>query len=320
MKIIDNIYGEEEINEQVLIDLINSQEIQRLKEISQFGLPERYYHIPVFSRYEHSIGVLILLRRLGANLDEQIAGLLHDISHTAFSHVIDWVIGDPTKEDHQDNIYKEILINSKIPRILENHGMNHNNFLVLEDFSLLEREAPSLCADRIDYSLRELVNINGERVNFLINDLKNYNRQIVFVSKETARIFARKYINLQNNHWAGTQARARYYLLREILKEALDNEIIFVTDFKKTDEEIISRLIDSGNSSIINQLNLLKKQIFFKEDEKGIPLRKKFRYVDPEILIGEKIRRLSELSEEYFNILEREKQNLKIEKRIVILK
>ena len=54
MKINDNVYGEEEIREQVLIDLINSKEIQRLKGISQFGIPEEYYHMLCFSRYDHS--------------------------------------------------------------------------------------------------------------------------------------------------------------------------------------------------------------------------------------------------------------------------
>ena len=103
MKINDLVYGEEEIGEQVLIELINSSAIQRLKEISQFGLPEEYHHRKVFSRYAHSVGVLILLRRLGADLDEQIAGLLHDVSHTAFSHVIDWVL-ENSEENYQDKI------------------------------------------------------------------------------------------------------------------------------------------------------------------------------------------------------------------------
>ena len=79
MKLNDSVYGEEEINEPVLLELINSKPVQRLKGISQMGLPKDYYHRPVFSRFDHSVGVLILLRRLNANLREQIAGLLHDI-------------------------------------------------------------------------------------------------------------------------------------------------------------------------------------------------------------------------------------------------
>src|SRR3989344_1720304 len=109
MKIRDKIYGSENVKEQVLIDLINSDPVQRLKGIAQFGIPDEYSHKKGFSRYEHSIGVLILLRKLKADLVEQSAGILHDISHTAFSHVVDGVAGDPTKEDYQDKRHKEFI-------------------------------------------------------------------------------------------------------------------------------------------------------------------------------------------------------------------
>ncbi len=35
---------------------------------------------------------MMLVNRLGGSLEEQIAALLHDVSHTAFSHVIDYVL------------------------------------------------------------------------------------------------------------------------------------------------------------------------------------------------------------------------------------
>ncbi|HUB93002.1 MAG TPA: HD domain-containing protein [Verrucomicrobiae bacterium] len=89
MTIDDRVYGSAEVNSNVLLDLINSQPVQRLKGIAQFGIPDEFYHKQNYSRYEHSVGVMILLQRLGASEEEQIAGLLHDVSHTAFSHVID---------------------------------------------------------------------------------------------------------------------------------------------------------------------------------------------------------------------------------------
>ena len=119
MEIIDKVYGTIEISEQVLMDLINSPTLQRLKAVHQQGMPKEYYHLPVFSRFDHSVGVLILLKSLNASIEEQIAGLLHDISHTAFSHLVDWVIGNPSKQDSQDSSYFEVLKNSEIPKILE---------------------------------------------------------------------------------------------------------------------------------------------------------------------------------------------------------
>jgi len=79
MLIKDKIFGKVKINEPVLLELLKSPPILRLKSISQFGVPDKYYHIKNFNRYEHSMGVMILLRKLGATPEEQIAGLLHDV-------------------------------------------------------------------------------------------------------------------------------------------------------------------------------------------------------------------------------------------------
>ena len=49
------------------------------------------------TRYEHSVGVMLLARRVGGGLREQVAALLHDVSHTAFSHVIDHVFHDQAR-------------------------------------------------------------------------------------------------------------------------------------------------------------------------------------------------------------------------------
>lgn len=37
---------------------------------------------------------MLLNRQLDASMEEQIVALLHDVSHTAFSHVIDYVFDD----------------------------------------------------------------------------------------------------------------------------------------------------------------------------------------------------------------------------------
>ncbi|MGL5642811.1 MAG: HD domain-containing protein, partial [Paraclostridium sp.] len=89
-KIVDYIYGEFEL-EDVLIELINCDAVQRLKYIHQVGATYLIKEELNVNRLEHSIGVMLLIRMLGGSLKEQIAGLLHDISHTAFSHVIDFV-------------------------------------------------------------------------------------------------------------------------------------------------------------------------------------------------------------------------------------
>lgn len=322
MIIKDRVYGKEEINEQVLIDLINSAAVQRLKEISQFGLPEEYHHLPTFSRFEHSIGVMILLRRLDAGLEEQIAGLLHDVSHTAFSHVIDWVIEDySTKEDHQDKTLLKTFEETEIKNILERHGFNCKKIAGIENYSLLEQSVPNLCADRVDYSLREIKFLHSEQdAEKILKDLKNINGKIVLASVEVAKLLAKYYIRLNKEHWAGDEAKTRYYILANILKKAIKEKIISIEDMMKTDNEIIKLLNKSNHEEILSGLNLLKNGFYLKKIEKGgIILQKKFRYIDPEFFHNGKIISLSKFSEEYKKTLEEERKHSLIKEEFLII-
>jgi len=320
MKIIDEIYGEEEINEQVLVDLINSKPLQRLKGIAQYGIPDEYYHKKNFSRYDHSRGVFILLRILGADLKEQIAGLLHDVSHTAFSHVIDWFIGDPTKEDYQDTSHLKFIMSSDLPFILAKYGFNYQDVSRFEDFSLLDKDLPGLCADRLDYSLRELKEEIGLRaLKRILSNLRVVEKQIIFSNWETAKFFAEKYMFLQREHWSGEQARARYHILSEALKIAVDRRIISMKDLLKTDAEVIHILLESKHPPILKRLNLLKKGFDVVESNEGIELKKKFRFIDPEVLFENKICPLSKVSEDYFRFIEEQKEVLQSFKKIIIV-
>ncbi|MBI2263045.1 HD domain-containing protein [Candidatus Berkelbacteria bacterium] len=156
MQIKDRVYGEVEISEPVLLEIINSPTLQRLKEINQAGYFEPHFSGTAHSRFEHSIGVYLLLKMYGALLEEQIAGLIHDVSHSAFSHCIDYVLdaGSEKEHNHQDNVFDEFVRKSEIPGILKKYGLDLEYILDDKNFPLKEKDLPDLCADRIDYSLR----------------------------------------------------------------------------------------------------------------------------------------------------------------------
>lgn len=162
MEINDRVYGKVNIDEPILIELINSKPIQRLKGVNQAGASKYAIDTKTVTRYEHSLGVMILLKKLGASIEEQIAGLLHDVPHTAFSHVIDFVFKDKdhTHEFHE-KFHEKIILQSEIPNILKKYNFDLNMILNEENFPLLERSLPDLCADRIDYTLRDMIASQG---------------------------------------------------------------------------------------------------------------------------------------------------------------
>lgn len=318
MKINDRVYGFTEIKEEVLLDLIKTPTIQRLKKISQLGMPEEYMGRKVYSRYEHSLGTVILLKKFNATLDEQIAALLHDSPHTAFSHVIDWVLGDPTKENYHDEIYFSFLKKSEVPKILEKHNFDFKKVSDLQNFPLLEREAPSLCADRIDYSLREMALLKGsDFTRKIFRDLNVLDGQIIFKNIELANVFAKEYMKLQKESWAGDQARTRYFILAESLKKALKNNLISLEDLHKTDEYVLNILEGSEDKYIADNLNLLKNDLKIVPSKRGIKLEKKFRYIDPEVFFNGTYKKLSELSEDYFELINQAKKESKLVRKVV---
>lgn len=324
MKTEDNVYGEFEIKEKVLIELLNSKSITRLKGISQMGMPKEYYHFPVFSRFDHSVGVFLLLRKFNARIEEQIAGILHDVSHTAFSHVIDWVFGDSELEDYQDNKFESFLQNSEIPEILKENGFSVRDFLELERFSLLEQEIPLLCADRIDYCLREATFIRSrEEINFLVRHLTTKEGRFVFDSEDAAFSFASIFLERQINHWGANEARARYYILAEALKIALNKKIINEEDIWKTDREILDILEKTKDESITGKLETLKEGFFLIPSKDGILFPgKKFRFVSPEFLSEGKAVQLIDVNSDYKKRIELQKglNNINIQLKILGVK
>lgn len=314
MKLFDKIYGEEEVNENVLIELINSKDMQRLNGITQQGMPREYWFAPVFTRYEHSLGVLILLRRLGASIEEQIAGLIHDVSHTAFSHVVDWVFGDPSKEDYQDNAHLEVIQNGEVGKILKKYNFNVEEIADLDRHTLLEKELPFVCADRLDYALREILHFESrESIDFILNSVKNEEGKIVFTNSKAAFVFAENFAKCQRELWAAPDPRLRYHILSSALKEAIDEGIISKEDFMSTDWEIIKILEKKGSSRILDKLNILKKKINYVESKEGIKLVKKFRYVNPLVLVNGELKELNKVSVDYersLRVQEKEARNI----------
>ena len=97
------------------------------------------------------------------------------------------------------------------------------------------------------------------------------------------------------------------------MKIALNKKIIYFQDFKRDDNFVINLLKNSKDEDILNGLNLLRDGFLIKEtdSDKNIELRSKFRYIDPEILLADKIVRLSDISEEYKIFIDKEKQDFK---------
>ena len=229
----------------MLLDLVGSDAMQRLKGISQHGVTALLGITPPFSRFDHSVGVMLLVRRLGASLEEQVAALLHDVSHTAFSHVIDFVFNDHSGQSYHEEKKEEFIAGSDIPAILNRHGMDWHAFLDEEQFPLLEQASPALCADRLDYFLRDLEFLglaNGKERSAAVESLVVKDGKIAVNNPDMARWIAYTFIETDRASWSSFREVGLYQLTAEAIKTASQFGFIKEADLWGTDKTLWEKL------------------------------------------------------------------------------
>lgn len=309
MEYIDKVYGQVEFNEPVVLELINSKSIKRLKEVSQHGHFEPFFPGTNFSRFEHSLGVFILLKKFGAPLKEQIAGLLHDVSHTAFSHVADYVFhdGSGAHQNFQDDELESFIEKSEIPEILKKYNIDYKEILDDSQFPLKEKELPDLCADRIDYFLREAKNLKkaGQKeIDQILDNFEIINNFWVFKNKKIAKKYAYLFLDINNFFWSGLETGVMFKTMGEVMKYAIEKVIITKEDLFTTDDEVWNKLRPAAKKD--KQFKLLidradNKYSYIESGKKDYDLFAlcKSRAIDPLYIEGNKIQRLSRVDKKY---------------------
>ena len=177
------------VQHQVILDLINTKEFQRLRRIKQLGPASYTFHGAEHSRFTHSLGVYEITRRIcdgflrnypsktsGDGLwdDSQrlvalCAALLHDIGHGAYSHTFEHIFGT-----NHEAITQEIITSEKteVNQVLSKISPSFPK----EVASVIDHTYPnkqvvqmisSQCdADRMDYLLRDAYNTGANYGNF----------------------------------------------------------------------------------------------------------------------------------------------------------
>ena len=158
------------VRDRLIWDLIGTREFQRLRRIKQLGTTFFTFHGAEHSRFNHSLGVYEIVRRIVDDVfvgrsqwkDEDrllslCAALLHDLGHGPFSHSFEKVFS----LDHEDFTRRIILGDTEVNAVLKQVtpdfpkkvadviGKTYPNKLVV---SLISSQ---IDADRMDYLQRD---------------------------------------------------------------------------------------------------------------------------------------------------------------------
>ena len=279
-----------------------------------------------YSRLDHSVGVALIIWNFTKDKTQTIAGLLHDVSTTVFSHVSDFRKGDAlTQTSTEEPTTKMILSDSALCKLMESDGIEPKNVVDYHIYPIADNEIPSLSADRLEYMYPSGLALDGswtfEEIAKTYNNLtilKNEENkdELGFKTIEMAELYCKKFCMighiLQLN-----ENKLCLQLLSQIMSKAVELNVLQEEDFMTLSESKIIEKIESFISKktlsleeqkFATMYNTFRKMTKVEHTNQKLPedeyfcvsLKVKQRYINPLVKVGtnsQQAKRLSEVSD-----------------------
>ncbi len=129
-----------------------------------------------YSRFDHSVGVALIIWHFTHSKVQTLAGLFHDVSTPVFSHVSDFRKGDALTQTATEEP-NELLIrqDAQLARLLAADGLTAEEVCDYHKYPVADNEIPQLSADRLEYMYPSGMALDGswtyEEVRRTYNDL-----------------------------------------------------------------------------------------------------------------------------------------------------
>ena len=279
-----------------------------------------------YSRLDHSVGVALIIWNFTKEKTQTIAGLLHDVSTTVFSHVSDFRNGDAlTQTSTEEPTTKMILSDSALCKLMESDGIEPKDVVDYHIYPIADNEIPALSADRLEYMYPSGLALDGswtfEEIAKTYNNLtilKNEENkdELGFKTIEMAELYCKKFCMighiLQLN-----ENKLCLQLLSQIMSKAVELNVLQEEDFMTLSESKIIEKIESFISKktfsleeqkFATMYNTFRKMTKVEHTNQKLPedeyfcvsLKVKQRYINPLVKVGtnsQQAKRLSEVSD-----------------------
>lgn len=174
----DPIHGQIIVDNQIVLDLINTPEFQRLRRIKQLGTTSLTFHGAEHSRFGHCLGVYEITRRMCNRFQRNYpskqsgdglwddserpvalcAAVLHDLGHGPYSHTFEHIF-----HTNHENITREIItspttnVNKILSRVSPTFPEEVANVIdhTYPNPQVVQMISSQVDADRMDYLQRD---------------------------------------------------------------------------------------------------------------------------------------------------------------------
>ena len=300
-------------------------EMLRLKDVGMHcgleyaSFPE-YKKLKAYSRYEHSLGVALIVWNFTQNKAQSLAGLFHDIATPCFAHVIDFLHGDYENQESTEAKTTAIIDHSKeIQDVLKGLKITTSEVADYHLYSIADNDSPKLSADRLEYTLGNFFNyqnISLAKIQEMYDDLevmKNENGEdeLGFRHEDKAFEFV-KYMLKNSYMYSADPDRYAMETLAQLLKDAINDQVIKEEDLYLLEPELIQKLTSNPRyQERWDAYRKLSKVVRSDTEVAGsLKINAKHRYIDPLTLNGrvsfinqelkEEIEKYSNLSFDYW--------------------
>jgi uncharacterized protein len=324
LNIDDRIYGKIKIEDPLIIELIENPSFQRLLNINQYGGVNFIFKEYQTTRYEHSIGVWWILKNLGVPLEIQVNGLLHDIAHSAFSHMVDMARNDANENYHENQMKKHTLMKPLI-KILKKHNIK---LMDPDKISEIKRDLPDVGADRIDYAIRDYYASVNKQTLFGKHVLKNIylnDHKIVFNNINIARKYSLVGLKAMWNVIYDPKVAVVYQSIIEMLRTGLTEKWITEDDLFRDDMHLLKIFKKHKNKFPDIYIRIFEKPYKAQIVQKNAKydffhIKLKARYFDPLVSWDNKVLHLSECDNEFKVKLAKDVQKFEERKSGIFIK
>lgn len=296
-----------------------SPALLRLKGVGQncgTEFSKMYSYRAAYSRLDHSLGVALIVWNFSKDPKAALAGLFHDISHTAFSHVGDFLLGDTENQESSELHTRNILENDPvIPAELAKLGLTVADVEDYSRFPIADNPGPKLSADRLEYTLSSSRSLNFktlDEIRALYGSLTRVTGQdeaIAFDDAEKAEEFALLSVQNDAGCFSSYESVSAMSFLAAILKRLSEiGGIAPMELYTLQDADFIERIKGSDDEKLQKMWRFFENMETYKilryhreTDGFVVSTKCKRRFIDPLVSVAGKGHpiRVSEYSEKF---------------------